>query len=231
MPPLVLISDLVKQAKPLFFELLKKAKNSQEKYMNYYGDEDIRYQVFERQFQLNLWNLVEFDNLLDVLNHDNGRVTQYASYSPQDWSVFISGYETTNRTCYGIQAMFSIENCLALIAERLGLTHETYTKIVNQLQTELGLSDFQRKILLAPAYFRNSLHNNGYHRRGDDFDLPMGKEVIHFKKGDLVSGFNIISTYHVFDEMYGVLDSIFETSKVKSQPLIPHNSMTYHDIQ
>ena len=118
-----------------------------------------------------------------------------------------------------------------MMAERLGLAHKTYTQIVDELQRKLGITDHQRKILLAPAYFRNSLHNNGYHERGDDFDLPRAKEVIHFEKRETVRGFNLISAYMIFDELYDVLDFILETSQVKSEPLIPHNSMMYHDIQ
>ena len=231
MSNLIYLPDLIKQAKPLFFKLLEKADNLEHKYLNYYGDDDIRAEVFERQVQLNVWALIGFDDFLEVMKDTNGKVTRYIQLAQQGRAIFISGYETTNRTTYCIQAMFSIENCLAMITERPGLQNETYTKIVSQLQQELGVTEHQQKILLAPAYFRNSLHNNGYHARGDEFDLTMGKEAVHFKKGDMVTGFNVITVYHIFNELYDVLGLIFETNEVKSQPLIPHNSLTYHDIQ
>ena len=231
MSNLVHLPTLIREAQPLFRKLLEKADVLEHKYLNYYGDEDIRPEMFERQVFLNIRALIEFDDFLDIMNDTNGKVSRYAQFPLQGRAIFNSAYDTTNRSSYCIQAMFSIEHCLALIAERLGLEHDTYSKTVNQLQLELGITDDQKKILLAPAYFRNSLHNNGYHLKGEDFDLIRGKEVIHFKKPDQATGFSVISAYHIFNELYDVLDLILENDLVKSQPLIPHNSTTYHDIQ
>jgi hypothetical protein len=231
MSNLVYLPTLIREAQSLFRKLLEKADALEHKYLNYYGDEDIRPEMFHRQVFLNIRALIEFDDILDIMNDKNGKVSRYAQFPPQGRAIFNVAYETTNRSSYCIQAMFSIEHCLALIAERLGLGHDTYSKTVNELQSALGINDDQKKILLAPAYFRNSLHNNGYHLRGDNFDLSLGKEVVHSKKPDQVTGFIVISAYHIFSDIYDVLDLVFENYRVRFEPRIPHNSTTYHDIQ
>src|SRR2546426_3243874 len=89
MSNLIYLPDLIKQAKPLFFKLLEKADNLEHKYLNYYGDDDIRAEVFERQVQLNVWALIGFDDFLEVMKDTNGKVTRYIQLAQQGRAIFI----------------------------------------------------------------------------------------------------------------------------------------------
>ena len=229
MDRLISLSEVVRDAKPQFVSLLNKSILLRQKYLDFYGTEDVRPEYFDREFQLNVWLLTQFDNFLEIVEH-NERITRYVEFTPQMGSVFLNQYDTINRTCYCTRVMFDVDNFLANIAKNINVVNTNYAPMVNAF-TKLGLSEQQRRTLLAPAAFRNSLHNNGYYQRGEEFDLTLGAITWHFRLGKRVEDFTWSNMYVVFDELFNALEAIINLSEVQKVPNIPHNSMTYHDTQ
>jgi hypothetical protein len=58
-----------------------------------------------------------------------------------------------------------------------------------------------------------------------------GKDFTNLKVGEQITYSGWDNLYIMFDELLEVLVLIIDSPKVKQVPIIPHTSMTYHDVQ
>jgi hypothetical protein len=229
---LVSIRRMVIDSRPGFVALAQKISEKRWTYKNFYGIEDVRPEFFDRETQLLIWLLIELDNFLIITDSHSDRISRYIKFAPQDLTTFIAQYDTINRGNFCTRIMFDVDNLLSRIADKIHLKiiGSGFVPMIRAFSSTLGLNEEQFRILVAPALFRNASHNNGYHRRGEEFDLTIRSATFHIKKDQPVSGFTWVNMAILFEELYGVIERIIGHDKVKAEPFIPHDSLTYHDI-
>jgi hypothetical protein len=230
MTDLVSYHHLIANEKPNFINLSNKTSALHERCNNGYGPEDARAEYFAQYYLLNLWLLIQFDSFLEVFASNSNKVSKYAPLTPQNTIQFMSQYDTINRASYCTKAMFDVEHFLKSVAKPLRKDAKRYRDMTKNLKNSLKLTDYHLNVLNLPARVRNSLHNNGYHKE-NNFQMKIRGHEYKFVKDEKIACSGWDKLYIMFDELLNVIEVIIESERVRQEPMIPHNSMTYHDTQ
>lgn len=225
--------QLLWNAKADFFVMLSRTWNYAQKYKQEYSKDDMRSDFYIIFSQLNLWLLLQFDYLLEMLEPTDKKISKYMNLATESRRVFLLQYDTINRATYCSTAMFDIEHFLATVSKALGLpTKKGFFNISKQVLQYLDIEDQEKKlrVLNVPAKIRNSLHNDGVFNEKEDYEIVLRGRHYKLTVGTKVdcSGWN--NLYIFFDEVLNILVEICERPSVRQLTKIARTSMAQDEL-
>lgn len=180
---------------------------------NRYSYKDVRHLAL-----INVWRDLLTSQMVVRIINELGDVVRRGLMSLEEATQTAEDWEKFQRLGLVTLAQFRLEYMLGTLVRALGLTIKGppgFHNYARALVDGVGLSpaDDKVKLLMLPAYLRNSLHSGGIHT-GKDFVDPLGRPRFEMKHGKLLHCVGWLHILDALDSSLSVVEELLSSRRV-----------------